>query len=61
MKYYGTEDAADIYVEVILPRGSVKNEMIFCRSLAPKNPVVLLMARILLIKRNLILKMTRML
>lgn len=58
MKYYRTEDAADIYVELMLPRGSMKNEMISWRAQVPKNPVVLLMESILLIKRNLILKMT---
>lgn len=58
MKYCGTEDAADIYVELILPKGSMKNEMNSRRTLVPKNPVVLLMESILLMKRNLILKMT---
>lgn len=58
MKYCGTEDAANIYVELILPRGTMKNEMISWRTLIPKNPVVLLMEKILLIQRNLMLKMT---
>lgn len=57
MKYCGTEDAANIYVELILPRGTMKNEMISRRTLIPENPVVLLMEKILLIKRNLMLKM----
>lgn len=61
MKSCRTEDAADIYVELILPRRSVKNEMISWRALVPKNPVVLFMERILLIKRKLILNMTDML
>lgn len=61
MKSYRTEDAADIYVELILPRRSVKNEMVSWRALVPKNPVVLLVERILLIKRKLILNMTDML
>lgn len=50
MKYCGTEDAEDIYVELILPRGRVKNGTISWRTLVPKNPVDLLMERILQIK-----------